>query len=106
MTTEAALNEAELWIGEMRRVVVRGVPIVLVRSESGVCAYHDRCPHLGYPLSEGELQGGVVTCRAHHHTFDAKTGAGINPARPCLRSVPARVERGQILVELTDRGTR
>lgn len=99
---EAVLNEAELWIGDMRGVVVRGVPVVLVRSESGVCAYRDRCPHQGYPLSEGRLEDGVITCRVHQHTFDAASGNGINPPRPCLRSVPARVEGGQIWVELTN----
>jgi toluene monooxygenase system ferredoxin subunit len=98
--TEVALNEAELWIGEMRGVVVGGAPLVLVRTEDGVCAYLDRCPHQGYPLSEGNLDDGVITCRVHHHTFDAASGSGINPPRPCLSAVPARIEDGRILVEL------
>jgi toluene monooxygenase system ferredoxin subunit len=102
MAAEVALSDAELWIGEMRGVVVRGVPVVLVRSEAGVCAYRDRCPHQAYPLSEGRLENGVITCRVHHHTFDAKTGSGINPPRPCLRPLPSRVEHGQIVVELSE----
>jgi toluene monooxygenase system ferredoxin subunit len=103
---DVALDEAELWIGEMRGLVVAGVPVLLVRSEGGVCAYRDRCPHQGYPLSEGTLDRGVITCPVHHHTFDAESGGGINPPRPCLTALPARVEGGRILVELSGTVTR
>lgn len=101
--TDALLAEAELWVGEMRGVVVRGEPLLVVRGEHGVCVFRDRCPHQGYALSEGVLQDGVITCRAHHHSFDAATGAGINPLRPCLSVVPSRVEHGQILVDLAEK---
>jgi toluene monooxygenase system ferredoxin subunit len=100
MKLEVALPEAELWIGEMRGVIVRGLPIVLVRSQAGVCAYRDRCPHQGYPLSEGTLDGEVITCRVHRHTFEARTGEGINPPRPCLQPIAARVVDGNVVVEL------
>lgn len=97
---EPVLDEAELWIGEMRAARVGGQRVLLVRLEQGVCAYPDRCPHLGYPLSEGSLDGGVITCAAHHHSFDAETGSGINPQKPCLRQLPTRLEGGRIWVDV------
>ncbi len=97
---DTLLAEAELWVGEMRGVSLRGEPLLVVRGEQGVCVFRDRCPHQGYPLSEGTLQDGVITCRVHRHTFDASSGEGINPLRPCLTAVPSRIEHGQILVEL------
>lgn len=97
---DLALAEADLWVGEMRGVIVRGEPLLVVRGEGGVCVYRDRCPHQGYPLSEGTLTAQVVTCRVHHHTFDAATGEGINPPRPCLSRVPARIEGGMVVVDL------
>ena len=102
MAAEPVLNDAELWVGEMRGVVVRGVPVVLVRSANGICAYRDRCPHQGYPLSEGGFEAGVITCRVHQHTFDAATGDGINPRRPCLKPLSLRLENGKIMVELAE----
>lgn len=99
MAFERALAEAELWIGEMRGVQLNGARVLVVRLESGVCAYQDRCPHLGFPLSQGNLERGVITCAAHQHSFDAHTGDGINPPRPCLTPLPVRVEDGQVLVE-------
>lgn len=97
---DVALAEADLWVGEMRGVVVRGEPLVVVRGEDGVCVYRDRCPHQGYPLSEGTLTNHVLTCPVHRHTFDAVTGEGINPPQPCLSRVPSRVENGLVLVDL------
>ncbi len=97
---DALLAEEELWVGEMRGVKVRGEPLLVVRLEGAVCVYRDRCPHQGYPLSEGKLENGIVTCPAHHHSFDAATGAGVNPRTACLTSVPSRVDRGQIWVDL------
>jgi toluene monooxygenase system ferredoxin subunit len=97
---DRVLAEDELWVGEMRGVVVRGQALLVVRHEAGVCVYRDRCPHQGYPLSEGTLEGGVITCRVHRHRFDAASGVGVNPPRPCLASVPSRVEQGQVLAEL------
>ena len=99
---ERLLAEGELWIGEMRAVVHRGVPLLLVRHEHGVSAYRDRCPHQGYPLSQGELRDGVLTCGLHGHKFDAASGDGINPLRPCLAGLSCWVEAGQIFVELPE----
>lgn len=98
---ELPLNVEELWVGEMRGVVLGGRRLLVIRLEGGVCVYQDRCPHQGYPLSEGRLEDGVVTCRLHGHTFDAATGAGINPPAPCLASLPVSAERGRVHVELT-----
>jgi toluene monooxygenase system ferredoxin subunit len=97
--SDTGLGEAELWIGEMRGVVVDGCPVLLVRHEHGVAAFQDRCPHQGFPLSEGELVDGVITCRAHRHSFDAASGHGINPRRPCLVALPLRLSDGRIIVE-------
>jgi toluene monooxygenase system ferredoxin subunit len=100
--TDAWLDEAELWVGEMRGMLVRGQRVLVVRGESGVCVFRDRCPHQGFPLSEGRLVDGVITCRVHQHTFDAATGAGINPLHPCLSVLPSRVEAGKVLVDLPE----
>ena len=98
---ETSLTQDALWIGEMRGIDVEGERLLVVRHDDGVCVFRDRCPHQGYPLSEGRLEAGVITCRVHQHTFDAASGDGINPPRPCLTKLSARVEAGQILVELS-----
>jgi nitrite reductase/ring-hydroxylating ferredoxin subunit len=97
--TDTGLTEGELWVGEMRGLVVAGCPLLLVRHEQGISAFEDRCPHQGFPLSAGELAGGVITCPVHRHQFDATSGAGVNPLRPCLVRLEVRVHGGQIAVQ-------
>jgi toluene monooxygenase system ferredoxin subunit len=99
MSFVEVLPERELWIGEMRQVLVGNRRVLLLRTERGVYAYEDRCPHLGVPLSRGSLEQNTITCSGHHYQFDASTGQGQNPK--CLRLVAVGVEcrQGQILVE-------
>jgi nitrite reductase/ring-hydroxylating ferredoxin subunit len=92
----------DLWTGEMKSYRIEGQRVLVIRHDAGVSAYPDRCAHLGVALSEGALENGVVTCRAHGWQYDGCTGAGINPAQASLRRYPAAVEDGFILVDVSD----
>jgi toluene monooxygenase system ferredoxin subunit len=100
MAFAIALPHEELWLGEMRACNVAGRRVLLLRLESGVYAYEDRCAHLRVPLSEGALREGVITCSAHGFQYDAVTGLGINPSNTRLAAFPVRIQDGQIWVEL------
>lgn len=93
----AALSD--LWDGEMKGYVAEGVRVLLVRLD-GVRAFADRCPHLGLPLSDGELVDGVVICAAHRYEYDGRTGLGVNPRSMCLRGFPCTVRDGLVYVDL------
>lgn len=97
---DLGLAEDDLWVDEMRGVVVAEQKLLVVRTDAGVCVYRDRCPHLGFALSAGQLADGVITCAAHHHRFDAATGEGINPRGACLSKLSAKVEQGRVMAEL------
>jgi toluene monooxygenase system ferredoxin subunit len=90
----------DLWDGEMLRVTVGAVDVLLCNVDGEVFAYEDRCPHLANPLSKGALAAHVLTCAAHEWAFDVRTGNGINPATACLRHFPTRVDGDTILVDL------
>ena len=94
-----ALALDELWDDDMQGLVIRGRRILLVRIAGAVHAYEDRCAHLGVALSEGKLEGCVLTCSAHHYQFDATSGQGINPKRAALTSISVRIEDGAIWVD-------
>jgi toluene monooxygenase system ferredoxin subunit len=100
MSFVEVLPERELWIGEMRPVVVGGRRVLLLRTERGVYAYEDRCPHLGVPLSRGSLENEAITCSAHQYQFDAGTGQGKNPRNLQLQVVGVECRQGKILIEV------
>jgi len=52
-----------------------GEKITLIRDGGTAYALHNRCPHRGVPLSEGNQQfPGTVSCPYHGWTFDLPTG--------------------------------
>jgi ferredoxin-NADP reductase/nitrite reductase/ring-hydroxylating ferredoxin subunit len=64
-------------------------------------ANDDACTHQGGPLSEGTLDGRVVTCPWHGARFDVTTGAVVSPpARRSVATYPVRVSGPDLLVEV------
>jgi nitrite reductase/ring-hydroxylating ferredoxin subunit len=61
---------------ERRMMTVRGEdrPLLLCLHEGKVFALDNRCPHMGFPLSKGSLQEGILTCHWHHGRFDLRSG--------------------------------
>jgi nitrite reductase/ring-hydroxylating ferredoxin subunit len=68
------LELAELGEGEMRRVTIGELDILLAHTERGIFATDDRCPHMSAPLSIGELDGCIVSCPLHEGRFDLASG--------------------------------
>ena len=60
--------------GKMKMFNVGGQEILLVRIDGKYYATENRCPHMGGNLSQGSLQGTVVTCPRHHSQFDLADG--------------------------------
>jgi toluene monooxygenase system ferredoxin subunit len=99
MAFRPLLASDDLWTGELRGFLLADRRVLLLRTDAGVFAYEDRCAHLGVPLSQGKLSGNVLTCRAHHHSYDASTGLGINPRGARLNALPVRIENGVVSVD-------
>jgi nitrite reductase/ring-hydroxylating ferredoxin subunit len=82
-------------------VSIDGIDVGLFRVGDRVFAMENACPHAGDPLSEGALQGSVVTCRAHGWQFDVQNGFRPEDADgfpiPCFA---VRVEQDEVWVDL------
>ena len=48
--------------------------ILLLRADGQIRALDSRCPHMGYPLSQGTIKNGVLRCHWHHWRFDLASG--------------------------------
>ena len=64
----------ELKEGAMKAVNVAGRKILLARVGDSYYVADNRCPHMGGKLSQGKLEGFVVTCPLHGSQFDLSTG--------------------------------
>ena len=84
------------------RVEIDGVGIGLYRIGDAVHAMEDACPHQGFPLHDGHLEGCVIICRVHGWPFDVTTG--FDPDNPDGFPLPCfavEVEADEVRVDLT-----
>jgi len=65
-----------------------------------VFALLDACPHRQGPLSQGIVFDRRVACPLHGWTINLEDGTAAAPDKGCVRTFPARVEEGQVLLEL------
>lgn len=76
--------------------------LVLIRTDAGeVHAIDNACPHEGYPLVQGQLQGCLLTCSWHNYKFDIRDGACVKGEED-VRSYPTRVVDGVVQVDLAE----
>lgn len=96
-----ALASSEL--DDKPKVVKLGArQIAIFRSGDRIYACNNRCPHEGYPLSEGTLSDGcVLTCNWHNWKFDLSSGETL-VGGDRLRRYSVREENGTVFVDLSD----
>jgi nitrite reductase/ring-hydroxylating ferredoxin subunit/uncharacterized membrane protein len=95
----AVLPAAELAEGSTRRAKVEERSVLLYREGGTVYALEDACSHAGGPLSEGEVEDGVVTCPWHGSRFRIKDGSILRgPATFPQPRLQTRVRDGMIEV--------
>ena len=54
------------------------LPVVVFWDEGTAFAIEDRCPHMGFPLHQGTVEAGLVTCHWHHARFDLESGCTLD----------------------------
>lgn len=81
-------------------VELEGERIALFNVNGTFYAIGDTCTHSGGPLSEGDLDGDVVTCPWHGAQFDVKTGEVLGPpADEPVTNYRVKVEGSDILIQ-------
>src|SRR5438445_784666 len=88
-----------------RLVEVEGQSVALFRHKGEVFAVDNRCPHMGFPLHQGSIDCGILTCHWHHARFDLASGGTFDPFADDVRSYPVRLEDGEILLDVTPPST-
>ena len=98
--TDAA-GAADVAEGEPTGVIAGDTPVLLLRHDDRIHAIHDRCSHRGCLLSDGEIEGHVVTCPCHGSRFDVRDGSIVRgPATAGQPVLEAREDDGRIMVRL------
>jgi nitrite reductase/ring-hydroxylating ferredoxin subunit len=82
---------------------VAGHSLALFFHNGRVHAVDNRCPHMGFPLHQGSVRDGILTCHWHHARFDLESGGTFDQFADEARVFPVEVRDGEVWVDLTPR---
>ena len=102
LTYHQLCTAAEIEEGKSKPFTVDGTHVAVFKDNGTYHAVDNRCPHMGYPMSEGTVRDGVLICHWHHWEFDLKTGGCFLTTGDDLKSFPVKVEDdGNVYVGLS-----
>ncbi|WP_265108493.1 Rieske (2Fe-2S) protein [Halosolutus halophilus] len=103
MATTDALHElaplSELEAAGRTQVTIDGTPLAAFYHEGEVRVVDNRCPHMGFPLSEGTVDDGILTCHWHHARFELSCGDTFDPWADDVRTYPTEIRDGTVYVD-------
>ncbi|MCF6137460.1 Rieske (2Fe-2S) protein [Pseudalkalibacillus berkeleyi] len=72
--------------------------IAVFAHDGEVHAVDNRCPHMGFPLHQGSLCDGILTCHWHHARFDVKSGGTLDPWADDVPTYPVHIDKDEVFV--------
>lgn len=93
-----AASVAELEQRPFKVVTIEDRHILLLRADGQIRALDSRCPHMGYPLSQGTIKDGVLRCHWHHWRFDLASGGCFTDGGDDVAVFPLEIRDGDIWV--------
>ena len=89
--------------GHIRRFIIEGRDIILVKHDGQIYALDDLCTHDGGSLSDGSIKNNDLVCPRHGARFDIKTGAPTGmPAVAGITTYEIKIENDQIYVAIDE----
>src|SRR5215472_11738071 len=103
MFVATGITRSELGQEGQKLVRKDGRQVLVIATGGGeLFAIANRCPHEGYPLSEGTLGPGcVLTGNWHNWKFDLASGRALIGRDP-VRTYPVQTRSDEIFIDLTD----
>ncbi|HXY92810.1 MAG TPA: Rieske (2Fe-2S) protein [Acidimicrobiia bacterium] len=83
---------------------IASLPVVVFWDGERAYAIEDRCPHMGFPLHQGTVECGLVTCHWHHARFDLASGCTLDPFADDARGFDVAIDGDDVLVAARDTG--
>ena len=106
-----AVNSGDGWLdagliteipdGGVRTLELGGEKVLLSRHGKAVTCFQNACAHLGFPIHDGEIEEGIITCPYHGFRYDLASGECLTAPEVQLQSHPVRVIGSRVEVRLT-----
>jgi nitrite reductase/ring-hydroxylating ferredoxin subunit len=77
--------------GRCLAITVQKHAIAIFMCDSKIYAVDNRCPHMGFPLNQGTVKDGILTCHWHHARFDLINGGTFDQWAGDVTSFPIEI---------------
>ena len=101
-------------VGSIEDATADSPHIIRIEGTSIGLFYHDgefhatdlHCPHMGFPLTDGTVDDGILTCPWHHARFELDCGDTLDPFADDVKTYPVEVRDGSVYVSPVPRRDR
>lgn len=100
---EKIAKASDIPLGEVRSFPMGSEMIAVCNVDGKYHAFRDECTHQALPLSDGILEGNVITCIHHGAEFDVETGKALClPAIDAVETYEVKVNGDDIYILIED----
>jgi nitrite reductase/ring-hydroxylating ferredoxin subunit len=86
--------------GQVHRVGHDRCPIAVANVDGELFVFLDICPHAGFSLHDGHLEGHTIRCALHGNCYDLRTGLDADRhTAPALTTLTIRIENDALFVD-------
>jgi nitrite reductase/ring-hydroxylating ferredoxin subunit len=96
----ASINDVAA--GQIIPVEASGLKLLLTKVDGQYYAAQRKCPHLGFNLCRGKLDGAAIVCPLHKAKFDLATGAIDRDPKLLFIAMKAKTDLAVYPVKLED----
>jgi nitrite reductase/ring-hydroxylating ferredoxin subunit len=83
-------------------VSVKKYTIAVFLYDSKIYAVDNRCPHMGFPLNQGTVKDGILTCHWHYARFDLMNGGTFDQWAGDVTSFPVEIRnRNEVWIDVS-----
>jgi nitrite reductase/ring-hydroxylating ferredoxin subunit/Fe-S cluster biogenesis protein NfuA len=92
---------SEIPEGSVRSIIIGGEKVLLSRAGASVTCFQNACAHLGFPIHDGEIENGIITCPHHGFQYDLSSGECLTAPEVQLQSHAVRVIGPRVEVRIS-----
>ena len=86
--------------GGVHSTVISGEKVLLSRRGNAVSCFQNACAHLGFPIHNGDIENGIITCPHHGFRYDLSNGECLTAPEVALQAHATRVTGTRVEVRL------
>jgi Fe-S cluster biogenesis protein NfuA/nitrite reductase/ring-hydroxylating ferredoxin subunit len=85
----------------VRSTMIGGEKVLLSRNGATVTCFQNACAHLGFPIHDGGVDNGIITCPHHGFQYDLSSGECLTAPEVQLQSHAVRVIGPRVEVRIS-----